>query len=56
MGRLQNRRQPSFSPFYLRLPVALLERIKLKANKHDMPYQSLIKAWLAQDIDQQRPG
>ena len=39
----------------LRLPVALLERIKLEANKRDMPYQSLIKAWLAEDVDQRRP-
>jgi hypothetical protein len=38
----------------LRLPVALLERIKLEANKRDMPYQSLIKAWLAEDVDQHR--
>jgi predicted DNA binding CopG/RHH family protein len=30
----------------LRLPVALLERIKLEANKRDVPYQSLIKVWL----------
>ena len=35
----------------LRLPVALLERIKLEANKRDMPYQSLIKAWLAGNVD-----
>jgi predicted DNA binding CopG/RHH family protein len=38
----------------LRLPVALLERIKVEANKRDMPYQSLIKAWLAEDVDQHR--
>ena len=38
----------------LRLPVALLERIKLEANKRDMPYQSLIKAWLANDVEQHR--
>lgn len=38
----------------LRLPVALLERIKLEANKRDIPYQSLIKAWLAEDVDQHR--
>lgn len=30
----------------LRLPVALLERIRIAAHKRDMPYQSLIKAWL----------
>ncbi|MGB5453229.1 MAG: BrnA antitoxin family protein [Sedimenticolaceae bacterium] len=39
----------------LRLPVALLERIKLEANKRDIPYQSLIKVWLAEDVDQRRP-
>ena len=32
----------------LRLPVTLLERIKVAANKRDVPYQSLIKAWLAE--------
>lgn len=34
----------------LRLPVALLERIKLEANKRDVPYQSLIKVWLAEKV------
>ncbi|MGE0626014.1 MAG: BrnA antitoxin family protein [Pseudomonadales bacterium] len=38
----------------LRLPVALLERIKLEANRRDIPYQSLIKAWLADDIEECR--
>jgi len=33
----------------------LLERIKLEAHKRDMPYQSLIKAWLAEDVYQHRP-
>ncbi|MHB8348629.1 MAG: CopG family antitoxin, partial [Acidiferrobacterales bacterium] len=28
--------------------------IKIEANKRDMPYQSLIKAWLAEDINQLR--
>jgi predicted DNA binding CopG/RHH family protein len=37
-----------------RLPVALLERIKLQANKRDIPYQSLIKAWLSEDVDGHR--
>jgi predicted DNA binding CopG/RHH family protein len=32
----------------LRLPVALLDRIKIAANKRDVPYQSLIKVWLAE--------
>lgn len=38
----------------LRLPVPLLERIKIEANRRDMPYQSLIKAWLAEDVDRRR--
>jgi predicted DNA binding CopG/RHH family protein len=35
----------------LRLPNALLERIKIAANKRDVPYQSLIKTWLAEKVD-----
>ncbi len=34
----------------LRLPVSLLERIKLEANKRDVPYQSLVKVWLAEKL------
>lgn len=43
--------KPSSASISLRLPVSLLERIKIAANKRDMPYQSLIKAWLAEKID-----
>ena len=43
--------KPSTTSISLRLPVALLERIKIAANKRDMPYQSLIKAWLAEKVD-----
>jgi predicted DNA binding CopG/RHH family protein len=39
--------KPSTTAISLRLPVILLERIKLAANKRDVPYQSLIKTWLA---------
>lgn len=34
----------------LRLPVSLLEQIKIAANKRDVPYQSLIKVWLAEKV------
>lgn len=34
----------------LRLPVGLLDRIKVEANKRDVPYQSLIKMWLAEKV------
>lgn len=40
--------KPSTTSISLRLPVSLLDRIKVAANKRDVPYQSLIKAWLAE--------
>jgi predicted DNA binding CopG/RHH family protein len=43
--------KPSTRSISLRLPVALLERIKVAANKRDVPYQSLIKTWLAEKAD-----
>ena len=42
--------KPSTKTISLRLPIALLEKIKIEANRRDMPYQSLIKAWLAEDV------
>jgi predicted DNA binding CopG/RHH family protein len=45
-------RLPSLKPpttaISLRLPVSLLEQIKVAANKRDVPYQSLIKIWLSE--------
>ncbi|MCF6264840.1 MAG: BrnA antitoxin family protein [Xanthomonadales bacterium] len=38
----------------LRLPEGLLDNIKVEANKRDMPYQSLIKVWLAKEIQESR--
>jgi predicted DNA binding CopG/RHH family protein len=35
----------------LRLPQGTLDRIKVAANKRDVPYQSLIKVWLAEKLD-----
>jgi predicted DNA binding CopG/RHH family protein len=35
----------------LRLPQDLLERIKIAANRRDVPYQSLIKVWLKEKVD-----
>lgn len=35
----------------LRLPIGLLDQIKVAANKRDVPYQSLIKIWLAEKVD-----
>ena len=40
--------KPTTTSISLRLPVSLLDSIKIAANKRDVPYQSLIKAWLAE--------
>lgn len=44
--------KPSTKTISLRLPEGLLDSIKIEANKRDMPYQSLIKSWLAEDVKQ----
>lgn len=46
--------KPSTKTISLRLPEGLLDSIKIEANKRDMPYQSLIKSWLADDVKQNR--
>lgn len=43
--------KPSAKSISLRLPIDLLEQIKIAANKRDVPYQSLIKIWLSEKID-----
>lgn len=46
--------KPSTKTISLRLPEMLLDRIKIEANRRDMPYQSLIKAWLVEDVEESR--
>jgi predicted DNA binding CopG/RHH family protein len=40
--------KPSTQAISLRLPASLLDNIKIEANRRDVPYQSLIKVWLAE--------
>ena len=40
--------KPSTTSISIRLPISLLEKIKIEANKRDVPYQSLIKIWLSE--------
>lgn len=47
--------KPSSTSISLRLPNALLERIKVAAGKRDVPYQSLIKIWLAEKVNSSKP-
>ena len=46
--------KPSTKTISLRLPQGLLDSIKVEANKRYMPYQSLIKAWLAKEVQEHR--
>jgi predicted DNA binding CopG/RHH family protein len=43
--------KPSSTAISLRLPNGLVERIKVAANKRDVPYQSRIKTWLAEKLE-----
>ena len=42
--------KPSVKKISLRLPESMLEELKLLANKRDVPYQSLMKIFLAERI------
>jgi predicted DNA binding CopG/RHH family protein len=44
--------QPSTRAISLRLPVSLIDRLKMLANKQDVPYQSLLKVLLAEKVDE----
>ncbi len=44
--------KPTSTAISLRLPAPLLERIKVAANKRDVPYQSLIKMWLMEKAEE----
>lgn len=43
--------KPSTKTISLRLPQAMLEELKLLANKRDVPYQSLLKIFLSERIE-----
>ncbi|MGB6944996.1 MAG: BrnA antitoxin family protein [Bryobacteraceae bacterium] len=47
--------KPSLRTISLRLPVAMIEDLKLLANQRDVPYQSLLKVFLAERLAQERP-
>ena len=42
--------KPSLKTISLRLPVSMLYELKLLANKRDVPYQSLLKMFLSEKI------
>ena len=48
--------KPSIKTISLRLPQSMLEELKLLANKRDVPYQSLMKIFLADRIERELNG
>lgn len=48
-----SRLKPTTQTISLRLPEFLLENLKMLANKRDIPYQSLLKVFLAERIEQE---
>lgn len=46
------RLRPSTETISLRLPKHLLDRIRIAANSRDVPYQSLIKLWLQEKVQE----
>jgi len=45
--------KPSTKTISLRLPELMLNKLRLIANKRDVPYQSLIKMFLKERIDRE---
>ena len=46
--------KPSTTTISLRLPASMLEELKALANERDVPYQSLMKVFLAERIARER--
>jgi predicted DNA binding CopG/RHH family protein len=46
--------RPSLRTISLRLPVSMIEDLKILANKRDVPYQSLLKIFLAERLEKER--
>lgn len=46
--------KPSLKTISLRLPVSMIEDLKVLANSRDVPYQSLLKVFLAERLAQER--
>jgi len=45
--------RPTTRTISIRLPEIMLERLKILANKRDVPYQSLLKMFVAEKIEEE---
>lgn len=48
--------RPTLRTISLRLPESMIAELKLLANQRDVPYQSLLKVFLAERINEERSG
>ena len=48
------RLKPTLRTISLRLPVSMIEDLKVLANRRDVPYQSLLKVFLSERLAQER--
>lgn len=46
--------RPSTTAISIRIPISMLEELKSLANQQDVPYQSLMKLYLAERIKKER--
>lgn len=46
--------KPSLKTISLRLPVSMIKDLKVLANRRDVPYQSLLKMFLAERLARER--
>jgi len=46
--------KPTLRTISLRLPVSMIEDLKILANQRDVPYQSLLKVFLAERLKKER--
>ena len=46
--------KPTLRTISVRLPVAMIEDLKILANQRDVPYQSLLKVFLAERLEAER--
>ena len=48
--------KPSTRTISIRLPESLIEHLKVLANKRDIPYQSLLKMFLSEKVEDELHG
>jgi len=46
--------RPTLRTISVRLPVAMIEDLRILANQRDVPYQSLLKVFLAERLEMER--